>query len=255
MENLTPDTSSHAAHRVAAITGASGDLGAALARGFASHGWNVALIDLNADALAEIGDPIGGLSVPADVTSTDDVAAAVAAIDATWGRIDALINAAGITRPGASEELSPSDWRRVIDVNLSGAFHASQACFSHLHATAGSIVNITSIAATRAMPGRAAYTASKAGLEGLTASLAVEWAPRGVRVNAVAPAWIDNAFVRTLAEQGVVDRDDLISRIPLGRLCSNDDVVSAVAFLADSRQSGFITGQTLAVDGGYLPAG
>jgi NAD(P)-dependent dehydrogenase (short-subunit alcohol dehydrogenase family) len=244
-----------ASYRLLAVTGAAGDLGRSIATTFATSGWRVALLDVDTQRLGEAAQAAGGRAYNADVTRPQTLSQAFGKISAELGYIDCLVNAAGLTRPAPSESLPDDDWQTVLDVNLSGAFFSCRAALPHLRPSGASVINISSISATRVLPGRAAYSASKAGLNGLTSSLAVEWASRGLRVNAVAPAWIDNTFLRSLADRGVLDPSELASKIPLGRLCTNEDVVAAVEFLADLDKSGFITGQVLHVDGGYLPAG
>jgi NAD(P)-dependent dehydrogenase (short-subunit alcohol dehydrogenase family) len=235
------------------VTGAAGDLGRAIATHFARNGWRVDLLDVDDVRLRGVADEVGGRAITCDVRERDDLERAFAVVGAD-GKIDCLVNAAGLTRPAPSFELSTVDWDAVIGVNLTGTFRTCQAAFPLLR-RGSAIVNVSSISGTRARPGRAAYTASKAGVDGLTASLAVEWAPSGIRVNAVAPAWIDNAFLRDLASRGIVDPAELVTKIPLGRLCTDEDVVQAVRFLADPAAAAFITGQVLYVDGGYVVAG
>ena len=235
------------------ITGAQGGLGKAIARLAFSQGWRLALIDREPSITEDA--PPEALSIVADVTDPASMRGALEHCKAELGSIDCLVSSAGLTRPGPSAALAREDWETVLTVDLSGAFFVAQAAYPYLRASAGSIVNISSISATRVMPGRAAYSAAKAGLNALTQSLAVEWGPDGIRVNAVAPAWVDNAFLRSLERKGVLDPEELVSKIPLGRLCTDDDVAQAVCFLANRNAASFITGQVLHIDGGYLSAG
>lgn len=170
-----------------------------------------------------------------------------------YGSIDGLVNSAGLTRTGPSDKVSNDDWRKVIDVDLSGTFYSCRAAFPYMkHGSA--VVNVASIASTRALPGRAAYTAAKFGVVGVTRVLAVEWALNGIRVNAVGPSWTETPLLQNLFESGALQKDSLVDMVPMKRLCTVEDVANAVAFLV-SDQAGFITGQTLYVDGGYTWAG
>ena len=171
-------------------------------------------------------------------------------IERQLGPIDALVNNAGIQRLSAAVDVTEPDWDDVLDTNLKGAFFCAQAVGRGMLARgSGAIVNIASAAAMVAVADRAAYSASKAGLVMLTKVLALEWAPRGVRVNAVAPTFVDTELGRaTLDQPG--RREKIVSRIPLGRLAEITDVVAATQFLLNAGASGFITGHVLTVDGG-----
>jgi NAD(P)-dependent dehydrogenase (short-subunit alcohol dehydrogenase family) len=148
--------------------------------------------------------------------------------------------------------VAPADWQRVLDVDLNGTFFACQAAYPHL-APASAIVNLASVLAMRGLPGRVAYTAAKFGVVGITRVLAVEWAGRGIRVNAVGPSWTDTPLIRDQLAAGTLDLE-VLERVPMGRLAQVEDVVGAVVFLLGDGAS-FITGQTLYVDGGYTWAG
>jgi NAD(P)-dependent dehydrogenase (short-subunit alcohol dehydrogenase family) len=240
--------------RVLAVTGGASGLGRAIATAAAEDGWTVALLDRDVDAVQSAGDQLGMFVAAADVTCPDQLSVAFTRIAEELGPITGLVNSAGLTRPGRSEDLAVDDWKTVIDVDLNGSFYSCQAAFPHLR-DESSIVNIASIASLRGLPQRAAYTAAKAGVVGMTRALAAEWASAGVRVNAVGPSWVDTPLVRGLVDAGTLEEHEMTSRVPLGRLCSLDDVARSVLFLLSPDTSGFVTGQTLYVDGGFVWAG
>jgi NAD(P)-dependent dehydrogenase (short-subunit alcohol dehydrogenase family) len=239
---------------VLVITGGASGLGLGIGARASKQGWTVALLDRDTAALDQAAVQIQALAVQADVTNPEALQKAFADIAARSGPIDGLVNSAGLTRPGPSETLPVSDWQTVIDVDLNGTFYACQAAVPHL-AEHAAIVNIASIAAGRGLPHRTAYSAAKAGVVGLTKALAAEWAPRGIRVNAVGPAWADTPLLRGLITDGVLTEKEITDRIPMGRLCTEDDVANSVLFLLSREQSSYVTGQTLYVDGGYVWAG
>lgn len=237
---------------VVVVTGAAGGLGAAIARSFSASGWRSVGVDIRWSVASTDGVH---QQIACDISNERAVSRCLEEIETSCGRVDCLVNAAGLTRVSPSQSLAVADWDRVLNVTLRGTFLMSQRTFPMLEASRGSIVNISSISGQRVLPGRLAYSSAKSGLDGLTRSLAAEWAAHGVRVNAVAPAWVDNEFLRKLAADGVLDPGELVEKIPLGRLCTEGDVVEAVRFLSDPLRAGFITGQVLYVDGGYLHAG
>jgi NAD(P)-dependent dehydrogenase (short-subunit alcohol dehydrogenase family) len=242
---------------VAFVTGGAGGIGSATCRAFFDAGYRVAVTDLEADAAAgaaaEIdgaGDRVIGLSC--DVSSTASVDAAVAACVDRFGRLDSLANVAGVVGPGPSEELSDESWDRLISIHLGGAFRCSRAAFPSLSASgAGSIVSISSIAGRTGFSFRASYCAAKAGIEGLTRALAVEWAKRGVRVNAVAPGHVRTPMLDYSLQIGSVTQETVAARtqrIPMGRYAEASEIASAVLFLCSPAAS-YITGETICVDG------
>jgi NAD(P)-dependent dehydrogenase (short-subunit alcohol dehydrogenase family) len=239
--------------RTLVVTGGANGIGLGVAARSARDGWNVVLLDHDAAAVGAAAGELGCDHVIADVTDPAALEEAFAALADRYGRIDGLVNSAGITRTGPTATLDVEDWRRVVDVNLSGTFYACRMAVGHMP-TGGAIVNLASIAAVRALPGRAAYTATKFGVVGLTRVLAVEWAASGVRVNAVGPTWTRTPLLDDLIDQGKVDEVDLADRMPMGRLGDVSDAAGAVAFLL-SPDAAFITGQTLFVDGGYTWSG
>ena len=198
---------------VAFVTGGAGGIGRATCQAFFDAGYRVAVTDLEADAAAgaaaeidSAGDRVFGLSC--DVTSTPSIDAAVAACVDRFGRLDSLANIAGVVGPGPTEELSDESWDRLISIHLGGMFRCSRAAFPALSATgAGSIVSISSIAGRTGFSFRASYCAAKAGIEGLTRALAVEWAKRGVRVNAIAPGHVRTPMLDYSLQIGSVTQE------------------------------------------------
>ncbi|MBA2358822.1 MAG: SDR family oxidoreductase [Actinobacteria bacterium] len=228
---------------VAIVTGASRGLGAAIASALEVAGAAVARTD------------VSGTGIELDVRDRASVERAVTAVAAELGEPTVLVNNAGVNRIGPAETLDETLWAEVVDVNLGGAFRCSQVVGARmLAAGAGAIVNVASISGVVGMPGRAAYCATKAGLLGLTRALAVEWAARGVRVNAVAPGYVRTPMIENALAQGLLSEEALLERVPLGRLASPEEVAQAVVFLA-SPMAGYVTGQTLFVDGGWLAYG
>ena len=239
--------------KVALVTGASRGIGAAIAVKLASLGASVAVNYAgSADAAASVVEAIeasGGraLALQADVS---DPGAAIGLVEITiaeLGGLDIVVNNAGITRDGLLVRMSDADWSAVIDTNLTGVFNVTRAATRHLmKQRSGSIVNITSVVGVTGNAGQANYSAAKAGVIGLTKAVARELAPRGIRVNAVAPGFIDTDMTAKLPEN---IRSATMAEIALGRFGAAQDVANAVAFLA-SDDAGYVTGQTLAVDGG-----
>jgi 3-oxoacyl-[acyl-carrier protein] reductase len=169
-----------------------------------------------------------------------------------WGRLDALVNNAGIQRHGPLETLPFENWKAVLDVNLNGAFSCLQIAGPHmLEQGSGAIVNVASVAAMRGAAGRAAYAASKAAIVSLTRTAAVEWASRGVRVNAVAPGYVETDLIATFVAAGRLDLSPVVERTPARRLATPAEIAKAIRFLA-SDDASYVNGHVLSVDGGFL---
>ena len=238
--------------QVALVTGAARGIGRAIAQRLADEGAKVGLVDLadaGVEAARQIQESSGRATafVRADISKEAEAKAAVTEIEAVLGPVDILVNNAGITRDGLMLTMDESDWDAVLAVNLKGSFVMSKAVLrGMIKRRRGSIVNISSVVGRRGNAGQVNYSAAKAGLIGLTKSLAREVASRNVRVNAVAPGYIETDMTAALDEKA---RTALIGQIPLGRIGTPESVADAVAFLAGDSAS-FITGAVLAVDGG-----
>jgi NAD(P)-dependent dehydrogenase (short-subunit alcohol dehydrogenase family) len=236
--------------KVAVVTGAARGIGLAIARRFAAEGWRVARLDIDAPELAKVDL---GLAIECDVAIPAQVTASVARVVAEFGRIDALVNNAGIAVFKPLLEHTWEEWSRVLAVNLSGPFLCTQACAPHmLKAGGGAVVNIGSISGLRASTLRVAYGTSKAGLMHLTKQQAAELGNRGIRVNAVAPGPVDTAMARQVHTPDI--RADYHDAIPLNRYGTEEEIASAVWFLCSDAGS-YVNGQTLAVDGGFDATG
>ena len=226
-----------------------------------ADGYAVMIADIRGSAAEQTAAELavdGAVAVvcQTDVTDPEACRAMVSQTVERLGRLDVLVNNAGISKPQPSLEVSPDDWRRMIDVQLNGVFFCSQVAGRQMVAQGwgGNIVNITSINAEAAFPERASYVAAKAGVAMLTQVLAVEWAEHDIRVNAVGPAHTETEMTAQHIRSGRIQLEALKKRIPLGRLASVADVANAVSFLVSDKAS-FITGQSLYVDGGYLAYG
>ena len=242
-------------NQVAIVTGAGRGIGHAIAMRLAKEGARVASVSRSAETSQRTADEINNLRADAAKAYAVDVAdhAAVqetgAKILADFGRVDVLINNAGVTRDGLSMRMSIEDWDTVLDTNLKGAFSFIQAVMrSMIKQRSGRIINISSIAGLTGNAGQANYAASKAGLIGLTKTLARELASRGITVNAVAPGFIVTDMTDVLPDQM---KEAILGKIPLGKFGEGDDIAAAVAFLA-APEAKFITGQVLTVDGGMV---
>jgi 3-oxoacyl-[acyl-carrier protein] reductase len=244
------------AGKTAVVTGAARGIGREIAERLASAGASVALVDVVEDSVAQAAAEVArdgrrARGYRCDVSSFDDVAAVGERIVKDFERVDVLVNNAGITRDKLFLRMSPDDWGQVISVNLTGAFNFTKALApTMLKQRGGSIINIASVVGQIGNAGQANYAASKAGLIGLTKSLAKEFAPRGVRVNAIAPGFIRTAMTDALPEDV---QNQMKQAIPLGRMGSPSDVADVVMFLA-SNLAGYVTGQVINCDGGLVTA-
>ncbi|MEU6428397.1 glucose 1-dehydrogenase [Microbispora sp. NPDC046973] len=244
--------------KFAVVTGAARGIGAAIARRLAAEGAAVACVDLTADRCASIVDEItvtGGRAVAfgCDVSDSAQVEALVPGVMAEFGRIDVLVNNAGLTRDNLLFRMSEEDWDKVVDVNLKSVFLVSRAVQKHMvEQRSGAIVNLSSRSAL-GNRGQANYAAAKAGIQGLTATMAIELGPFGVRVNAVAPGYVATPMTEATAVRlGVTPEEHqatLAQAVPLRRVGQPTEVASVVAFFA-SDDASYVTGQTLYVNGG-----
>ncbi|MEW6108709.1 MAG: 3-oxoacyl-[acyl-carrier-protein] reductase [Nitrospirota bacterium] len=238
--------------QVVMVTGGARGIGKAIAEGFARRGANLALADISLDSAEETAREMSGygiktMAVKLDVSKSEDVSKSFMDITKELGRIDVLINNAGITRDSLVLRMKEEDWDAVLDINLKGVFLCSkEAVKIMVKQRYGRIVNISSVVAFMGNPGQANYSASKAGIIGVTKTIAREYAGRGITVNAVAPGFISTAMTDALAEN---IKQDMLKSIPVGRFGSVDDVANAVIFLA-SQDNGYITGQVIHVNGG-----
>jgi NAD(P)-dependent dehydrogenase (short-subunit alcohol dehydrogenase family) len=243
--------------KVALVTGAARGIGLAVAKRFLAEGWRVALLDIEAEllqgAVAGLQNPDHTLALHCDVSDPRAVAIAIDAVAKRFGKLDALINNAGVAVFAPLMQTSDADWNRVLAVNLTGPFICTKAAVPLMREHGGgAIVNITSISAVRASTLRSAYGTSKAGLAHLTKQLAVELAGLGIRVNGVAPGPVDTAMAKAVHTPDI--RADYHDAIPLNRYGLEEELAEAVLFLSCDRSS-YITGQILAVDGGFDAAG
>ncbi len=236
------------------VTGATSGIGRETVRRLHAQGVRVAAVGRNAARLAELAAELPGLvTIEADVCARDAPERIVATAVAAFGGLSGLVNAAGILESGNHETTTAADWDRTMDLNVRAVFLLTQAALPHLKATKGAVVNVSSVSGLRPFPGVLAYCVSKAAVDHLTRCLGIELAPSGVRVNAVNPGVVvtelhrrggmaDEAYAAFL-ERGKTTH-------PLGRVGQPQEIAQAITFLLDGAQSGWITGETLAIDGG-----
>lgn len=235
--------------KVALVTGATGGIGAEIARALHRQGAKVALSGTRREVLetraAELGE--GALVAPANLTDPAAPAALVEQVEAAFGKLDILVNNAGFTRDGLAMRMSDKDWADVLEVDLAAPFRLARAAMrGMMKRRAGRIISIASIVGVTGNPGQANYAAAKAGLIGMSKALAQEVASRGITVNVVAPGFIATPMTDALNEQ---QKARLMERIPMGRMGEATDIAAAVAYLS-SEEAGWVTGATLHVNGG-----
>jgi 3-oxoacyl-[acyl-carrier protein] reductase len=235
--------------RKALVTGASGGIGEAIARALHAQGVVVGLHGTRAEKLQALASELGGnaIAMPADLSDRKAVKALAEKAEAELGGVDILVNNAGITRDGLFVRMSDEDWDAVLEVNLGAVFRLTRA-LTHpmMRRRHGRIINITSVVGVTGNPGQANYCASKAGIIGMTKSLAQEIASRNVTVNCVAPGFIESAMTGKLNDK---QKEAIMGAIPMRKMGLGSDIAAAVAYLA-SDEAGYVTGQTLHVNGG-----
>ena len=241
--------------KVALVTGSSRGIGRAIAAQLAREGYAVCINYIEQQQAAEAlvtelqAEGCRAMAIQADVADRAAVNAMVAAAEAAFGPVTLLVNNAGISRQGLFQDVDDELWDRYFAVNVTGARNTIQAVLPHmLHEKSGCIINISSIWGLRGASCEVTYATTKAALVGLTRSLALELAPSGIRVNAVAPGCIETDMVRALGQE---TRDMLVDATPMGRLGTPEDIADAVSFLASDKAS-FMTGQILTADGGFI---
>jgi 3-oxoacyl-[acyl-carrier protein] reductase len=233
----------------ALVTGATGGLGGQIARALHARGATVGISGTRAEALeklaAELGERVHIL--PCNLGDKDAVEALVPAAEAAMGQVDILVNNAGITRDGLFMRMKDEDWEQVINVNLTSAFRLSRACLrGMMKRRFGRIISITSIVGVTGNPGQGNYAASKAGMIGMSKSLAAEVASRNITVNCIAPGFIESPMTDALNDK---QKESILATIPAGKLGTGADIAAAAVYLA-SREAGYVTGATLHVNGG-----
>jgi 3-oxoacyl-[acyl-carrier protein] reductase len=233
----------------ALITGASGSIGGAIARAVHGAGATVALSGTRVEALEDLASELGDKShiTPANLSDTESLASLIGAAEEAMGNVDILINNAGLTRDMLSMRLTDEDWQSVLDVNLTAAFRLSRGVMRGMMKRRwGRIINITSVVGVTGNPGQANYAASKAGLIGMSKSMAQEVASRGITVNCVAPGMIVTPMTDVLSDD---QKKRILENIPAGRLGESEEIAAGTLYLA-SEEAAYVTGQTLHINGG-----
>jgi 3-oxoacyl-[acyl-carrier protein] reductase len=241
-------------NKVAIVTGASRGIGKVIAEEIAKSGAKTVCVSRSESDIKIVSDDINNdgftsISIACDITNTDDFQKLVKTVVEQFGSVDILINNAGITKDNLIMRMSDEDWNIVIDTNLKGAFNGTKAVTRHMmKQRSGRIINISSVVGLTGNAGQANYSASKAGLIGLTKATAKELASRGITANCIAPGYIETDMTEQLSDK---IKNTLIEQIPLKRIGQPKDIASTVCFLA-SDEAGYITGQTITVDGGMV---
>lgn len=238
---------------VALVTGGAKGIGKAISVDLAGRGYTVIVTGRDTAAIdatvVQLGAPAKGFVM--DVSSPQSVDDVFTQVSANVGPVSVLINCAGVIERAPAEDYDDRQWRHVLDTDLSGAFWCARAAARQMFGCGGgSIINIGSIASETGLAGRASYTTAKAGLSGLTRTLALEWAHRGIRVNTVAPGWTRTEMVQSGFDNGTLTESALTARIPLQRLAEPQEIAAVAGFLA-SEAARYLTGQVIVVDGGY----
>ncbi len=247
--------------KAAIITGSTSGIGQAMARHLAANNYDIAVHGLDETGLDETVESLKALGARTTVVLGDVRDPAVtdklvkAAVDA-FGRIDGLANNAGTGFFRPASETSDEDWRSVFALHVDAPFRMCRTCYPHLRKVRGAIVNTSSVTATHWLPSRVAYGTAKSAIIGMTKNLAAEWAPEGIRVNAISPGTIETPLVRANFESGRtgVSKERVISRMPIGRLGKPEEVASVTGFLL-SDQASYVTGHVVYIDGGWTSSG
>lgn len=235
--------------KTALVTGASGGIGGAIARALHAQGATVALSGTRREALEKVAAELGARThvLPCDLGDPAATEALVKDAEAAMGKLDILVNNAGLTRDNISMRMKDEEWQKVIDVNLTAGFRLARAAMrGMMKRRFGRIIGITSIVGVTGNPGQANYAAAKAGMIGMSKALAQELASRSITVNTVAPGFIETAMTDALTED---QKAQILPKVPMGKLGSGGDIAAAVVYLA-SDEAGYVTGQTLHVNGG-----
>ena len=243
--------------KTAIITGSTKGIGLGIARAYLREGARVVVNSRSPEDCAAVARELGpaAVAVPADLSRSDEVRRLAAEAQAALGGVDILVNNAGQPRVAPSESLSEVDYRYTLDLNLNGCFVLTQEVVQGMLALgSGSIIHVSSMNGSVPFPQRLAYCVSKAGLNMMTKVMAIEWAARGVRVNAIAPGYVRTEFITMLSAQGILDAEKLARRTPMGRIGTPEEIGEVAVFLA-SPASSYITGEILTLDGGWSSYG